>query len=70
MLTDQAYPDVAANFKEDWAAYFALEISDSILRQVDTLVDKFPLRGFDLLYLAGVIVLSGRLEGEELLVAC
>lgn len=70
VLDNQAYQHVVANFKEDWPAYFALEISDAVLQRVDALADKYPLRGFDLLHLASSIVLSRRLKGEKLLVAC
>ena len=70
ILDTQAYRDVVANFNEDWKFYFALEVSDSILQRVNTLVDKYPLRGFDALHLASSIILSRRLDGEKLLVAC
>ena len=70
ILDTQAYRDVVANFNEDWTSYFALEVSDSVLQRVDTLVDKYPIRGFDALHLASSIILSRRLDGEKLLVAC
>ncbi|MCL4464322.1 MAG: type II toxin-antitoxin system VapC family toxin [Firmicutes bacterium] len=70
ILDVQAYRDVVANFNEEWPSYFALEVSDTVLQRVDTLVDKYPLRGFDALHLASTIILSRQLDGEDLLVAC
>ena len=34
------------------------------------MIDKYRLRGFDALHLASTIVLSRRIEGEELVVGC
>jgi predicted nucleic acid-binding protein len=70
ILEVQAYCDVVANFNEDWPSYFALEVSDSVLQRVDALVDKYPMRGFDAIHLASTIILSRRLDGEDLQVAC
>jgi len=70
ILGDQEYREVVSNFKEEWPAFFALDVSDSVLQRVDTLIDKYRLRGFDALHLASTIVLSRRIEGEELVVGC
>jgi len=70
ILDVQAYRRVVDGFNEDWPSYFALEVSDSVLQRVDSLIDKYPLRGFDALHLASTIVLSRRTNGEDLLVAC
>lgn len=70
ILDVQAYRHVVDSFNEDWPAYFALGVSDSVLQRVNTLVDKYPLRGFDALHLASAMILSRRLDGEDLLVAC
>jgi len=70
VLGDQEYRDVVSNFKEEWPAFFTLDVSDSVLQRVDALIDKYRLRGFDALHLASTIVLSRRIEGEELVVGC
>lgn len=70
ILEDQEYIEVVSNFKEEWPAFFALDVSDSVLQRVDVLIDKYRLRGFDALHLASTVVLSRRNEGEEILVGC
>jgi len=70
ILDDHAYREVVSNFKEEWPAFFALEVSDSVLQRVDALIDKYPLRGFDVLHFASTIILSRQVESEELVVAC
>jgi len=70
ILDVNSYRDVVSCFNVDWTSYFALEVSDTVLKLVDSLVDKYPLRGFDALHLASAIILSRRIDEEELIVAC
>ncbi len=70
MLGDQEYLEVVSNFKEEWPSFFSLNVSDSVLQRVDVLIDKYSLRGFDVLHLASTFVLSRQNEGEKLLVGC
>ncbi len=70
MLGDQEYLEVVSNFKEEWPSFFTLNLSDSVLQRVDVLIDKYSLRGFDVLHLASTFVLSRQNEGERLLVGC
>ncbi len=70
VLGDKEYREVVSNFKEDWPAFFTLDVSDPVLHRVDYLIDKYRLRGFDALHLASAIVLSRRIKDEKLIVAC
>jgi len=70
VLGDKEYREVVSNFREDWPRYFTLDVSEPVLQRVDSLVDKYSLRGFDALHLASTIVVSGRIKGEELVVGC
>lgn len=70
MLGDQEYIEVVSNFKEEWLAFFTLDVSDSVLQRVDVLIDKYHLRGFDALHLASAVVLSRQIAGEVITVGC
>ena len=70
VLGNREYQKVVSNFKEEWPAFYALGVSDSVLQRVDTLIDRYRLRGFDAIHLASTIVLSNRCEGEGLVVGC
>ncbi len=70
ILGDQEYIEVVSNFKEEWPLFLTLDVSDSVLQRVDVLIDKYRLRGFDVLHLASTVFLSRRNEDEELLVGC
>lgn len=70
VLDEKEYRDVVSNFKEEWSAFFTLEVSDPVLHQVDYLVDKYRLRGFDALHLASTLVLARRIKDDNVVVAC
>lgn len=65
VLGEKEYREVVLNFREDWPRYFILEVSEPVLQRVDSLVEKYSLRGFDALHLASTIVIAGRIKGEE-----
>lgn len=70
VLDEAAYREVVSNFKEEWPAFFTLDVSDPVLQRLDALIDTYPLRGFDALHLASTLVLSRRIDQEEILVGC
>jgi predicted nucleic acid-binding protein len=70
VLGDKEYREVVSNFREDWPRYFTLDVSEPVLQRVDSLVDKYSLRGFDALHLASTIVVSRRIKDEKLVVGC
>ncbi len=70
VLGDQEYREVVSRFKDDWAYFLTLDVSDPVLNRVDYLIDNYPLRGFDAIHLASAGFLAKRIEKERLLVAC
>ena len=70
VLETSSYREAVSNFKEEWPAFFVLDVSDSVLQRIDTLIDKYPLRAFDALHLASAITLTKRFMHEEVLVGC
>lgn len=70
ILGDKEYRQAVLNFKEEWPKFFTLEVSDPVLDQVDYIIDKYRLRGFDALHLASASVLARRIRDTTILVAC
>jgi len=70
VLEASNYREAVSYFKEEWPTYFALDVSDSVLQRLDTIIEKYPLRGFDALHLASAMTLSKRFMHEDMIVGC
>jgi predicted nucleic acid-binding protein len=55
---------VVEDFNRDWESYFAIEITDGLIRSAGDLAEKYLLRGFDSIHLASAIQLRNKTRSE------
>lgn len=51
-------------FKRDWEGFVRVEVNEDLNHTIDSLVQKYPLRGFDAIHLASAKVVSECLRGN------
>jgi predicted nucleic acid-binding protein len=62
-LTAKDYRDVLQDFDHDWESYFAVDVSDSLVRLAGQLAEKHALRGYDAIHLSSAVVV--RKQGDR-----
>jgi len=55
---------IVEELNRDWESYFAIEITDGLIRLAGDLAEKHLLRGFDSIHLASAIHLKDRTRSE------
>ncbi len=70
LLKEKDYKQLVVNFKQDWPDFLVVELSNTVLSNVDVLADLHSLRGFDLIHLASAAVLSKRIGKENIVIGC
>lgn len=70
VLAEGPYGQAVSRFQGDWPGMVAVELADAVLQRVDLLVDRYGLRGLDLIHLSSTKVLAAWLPGEEIVVGC
>ena len=61
-LSDQAYGQVCAAFRQDWTAYLAIDVSETVIAVAGDLTERHDLRGFDAIHLASALALRDRIQ--------
>lgn len=56
-------------FKNDWKSFISINTVDSVIDEIETLIAKYGLRGFDAIHLASAIVLKKSLK-ENITFVC
>jgi predicted nucleic acid-binding protein len=59
----------AGAFQRDWESFIRVEVNDALNGYIDSVVERYPLRGFDAIHLASAMVIYERLP-ENFLFAC
>jgi predicted nucleic acid-binding protein len=60
---------VIDSFQRDWSSLIRVEVTDELNPYIDQAVERYPLRGFDLVHLASAMVIRERLP-EDFVFAC
>jgi hypothetical protein len=68
-LADAVIADLVESFRLDWQSFIRVEVTDELNPYIDRLVERYPLRGFDVIHLASAVVVAERLP-EDLLFIC
>jgi uncharacterized protein len=68
-LKDALIKKIADSFRRDWNSFIRVEVSDELNEYIDRIIVKHPLRGFDAIHLASVMIMHERL-GSEFVFAC
>ncbi len=68
-LSGSDYRLVVEELDQDWANYFAVEVSDSLVKSAGRLAEKYALRGADAIHLASAVILAKEV-GRSLMFAC
>jgi predicted nucleic acid-binding protein len=55
---------IVEELNRDWECYFAIEITDGLIRLAGDLAEKYLLRGFDSIHLASAIHLKDKTRSE------
>jgi uncharacterized protein len=55
---------IVEELNRDWESYFAIEITDGLVRLAGDLAEKYLLRGFDSIHLASAIHLKDKTRSE------
>jgi len=68
-LADTLIRKIADIFHQDWESFIRVEVNDRLNGYIDRVVERYPLRGFDIIHLASAIVIHERLP-EDFVFAC
>ncbi len=63
-LSEEEYDHVLGHFRQDWAAYLAIDVSDAIVTLAGDLTERHDLRGFDAIHLASALALRDKLQSS------
>ena len=55
---------IVEELNRDWESYFAIEVTDGLVRLAGDLAEKYFLRGFDSIHLASAIHLKDKTRSE------
>jgi uncharacterized protein len=68
-LEDASLGELLGSFQRDWSSLIRVEVTDELNVYIDSAVERYPLRGFDLIHLASAKVIHERVP-EDFLFAC
>lgn len=68
-LSEEEYGHVANDFRQEWTAYLAIDVSGAIIARAGDLTERHDLRGFDAIHLASALALRDR-TGSGVLFSC
>ena len=63
-LTEEERRRIVRDLEEDWKNYFIVDVSESVAKLGGELTDRYPLRGFDAIHLASVLLLKNRTRSD------
>ena len=61
-LSTQELNQVVSQLKQDWGSFILIHVSSEINQQVEQILKRRPLRGFDALHLASAVVIKKKLK--------
>jgi uncharacterized protein len=61
--------EVVSSFHQDWSSLIRVEVTDELNAYINRAVERYPLRGFDLVHLASAMVIRERLP-QDFVFAC
>lgn len=50
---------IVADFESDWARYWVVPATETLIREAADLADRYPLRGYDAVHLAAARLVAG-----------
>lgn len=68
-LEESLVREVVDSFHRDWSSLIRVEVTDELNIYIDRAVNRYPLRGFDLVHLASAMVIRERVP-EDFVFAC
>lgn len=68
-LEDASLGELLASFQREWSSLIRVEVTDELNVYIDSAVERYPLRGFDLIHLASAMVIHERAP-EGFVFAC
>jgi uncharacterized protein len=70
LQTEEPLIQAALNsLHEDWPGFIRVEVNNGLNRNVEKVLQKYPLRGFDAIHLASALLIKKRLP-EDFIFAC
>ncbi len=69
LTPEEMIHEAARLFKKDWETFVRVKVNEDLNQYVDSLVQRYPLRGFDAIHLASAKVINEFLP-ENLLFLC
>jgi uncharacterized protein len=67
-LDEEVIQQVVEAFSLDWKSFFRVEVSDELNEIVLSVVESYPLRGFDAIHLASAVLTKRSLPNDFLFV--
>jgi predicted nucleic acid-binding protein len=68
-LTPEDATKLLASFRRDWPAYFAIHITDTVVRNADYLAVQYALRGYDAVQLSCALAWREEMGGAQTIFA-
>lgn len=63
-LSREEYDRMLNDFRQEWATYLAIDVSDAIVTLAGDLTERHDLRGFDAIHLASALALRDKLQSS------
>ena len=61
-LREEEYDRILDDFRQEWAAYLAVDVSEAIITLAGDLAERHDLRGFDAIHLASALALQNKMQ--------